>query len=93
MRASGKTFRAVLRALELASQGKEVFLSSSHGRKESIRVFDMALGMCRSALSPDFVSVDRNHLTIRFKDSGHIHFFAEAHRDLRGKADLMVIQD
>ena len=71
---TGKTFRAVLQALNRASEGREVILCTKH----RLAAYHMAYGMLR-----DLTEITRTGLLIKFPNGGSLRF-SEEFLDLEG---------
>ena len=89
-RRTGKTFRALLRALIVASNGETVYYLTS---KQHLKSFykQAAVSIAESYLEDGFM--DRYPDEIRFKNGGKIKFTVPNDDTFRGIRDPKVVED
>lgn len=89
-RRTGKTFRSLLLALQMASSGETVYYFT---QKQHLKSFykQAAIQIAESYLEDGFM--DRYPDEIRFKNGGRVKFTVPNDDTLRGIRDPKVIQD
>ena len=96
-RASGKTFRKILQALNLASSGERVFFET-HSANEARRVFNLSSAICGAYFGMNGLPIYLAQRKIEFPNAGSITFCVtpstqEEHDKRKGLHDYVTIRD
>lgn len=94
-RRTGRTFRAILRALEKASSGEQVlYVTPTIGIER--HAFDMAFRIVRESIEHQVAKSSSNQKEITFANGGKVRFISGDrgfHDAFRGIRDPIIIED